>query len=43
MSPGQAGPRPGVLHDDKGVFRGGGPLIAWFTCPACNVLSVIQV
>jgi predicted enzyme related to lactoylglutathione lyase len=29
--------------DDKGIFRGGGPLIAWFTDPAGNVLSVIQV
>lgn len=28
--------------DDDYVFRGGGPLIAWFTDPAGNVLSVIQ-
>ncbi|MFI6604117.1 VOC family protein [Nonomuraea sp. NPDC050536] len=28
--------------DEKGIFRGGGPLIAWFTDPAGNVLSVIQ-
>jgi catechol 2,3-dioxygenase-like lactoylglutathione lyase family enzyme len=28
--------------DDKGIFRGGGPLIAWFTDPAGNVLSVLQ-
>jgi len=28
--------------DEKGVFRGGGPLIAWFTDPAGNVLSVIE-
>ena len=28
--------------DEKGVFHGGGPLIAWFTDPAGNVLSVIQ-
>ncbi|GAB3436835.1 hypothetical protein GCM10027517_07500 [Phycicoccus ginsengisoli] len=28
--------------DAKGVFRGGGPLIAWFTDPAGNVMSVIQ-
>ena len=27
--------------DAKGVFRGGGPLIAWFTDPSGNVLSVI--
>ena len=28
--------------DTKGVFRGGGPLIAWFTDPSGNVLSVIE-
>jgi predicted enzyme related to lactoylglutathione lyase len=28
--------------DDKGIFRGGGPLIAWFKDPAGNILSVIQ-
>jgi catechol 2,3-dioxygenase-like lactoylglutathione lyase family enzyme len=28
--------------DAKGVFRQGGPLIAWFTDPAGNVLSVIE-
>ncbi|MFJ4080665.1 VOC family protein [Streptomyces iakyrus] len=28
--------------DDEGIFRGGGPLIAWFTDPAGNVLSVLQ-
>ena len=28
--------------DDKGIFRGGGPLIAWFTDPAGNVLSVLE-
>ena len=28
--------------DEDFVFRGGGPLIAWFTDPAGNVLSVIQ-
>ena len=28
--------------DDKGIFRGGGPLIAWFKDPAGNVLSVIE-
>ncbi|MCW3038747.1 MAG: glyoxalase [Solirubrobacterales bacterium] len=27
--------------DERGVFRGGGPLIAWFTDPAGNVLSLI--
>ena len=29
--------------DPNGVFRGGGPLIAWFKDPAGNVLSVIQL
>lgn len=28
--------------DAKGIFHGGGPLIAWFKDPAGNVLSVIQ-
>lgn len=28
--------------DDRGIFRGGGPLIAWFNDPAGNILSVIQ-
>jgi catechol 2,3-dioxygenase-like lactoylglutathione lyase family enzyme len=28
--------------DDDGVFRGGGPLIAWFRDPAGNILSVLQ-
>jgi catechol 2,3-dioxygenase-like lactoylglutathione lyase family enzyme len=28
--------------DHDGVFRGGGPLIAWFTDPSGNVMSVIQ-
>lgn len=31
-----------VETDAKGVFRGGGPLIAWFTDPAGNVLSVVE-
>ena len=31
-----------VETDPKGVFRGGGPLIAWFTDPSGNVLSVIE-
>lgn len=29
--------------DDKGIFRGGGPLIAWFKDPAGNILSVLQL
>lgn len=28
--------------DEKGIMRQGGPLIAWFTDPAGNVLSVLQ-
>jgi catechol 2,3-dioxygenase-like lactoylglutathione lyase family enzyme len=32
----------GFEQDEKGIFRGGGPHIAWFTDPAGNVLSVIQ-
>ena len=28
--------------DEKGVFRGGGPLIAWFKDPASNILSVLE-
>ncbi len=28
--------------DEKGIFRGGGPLIAWFKDPAGNILSVIE-
>lgn len=28
--------------DDKGIFRLGGPYIAWFTDPAGNTLSVLQ-
>ena len=35
---------PGMDADmvEKGIFRGGGPLIAWFTDPSGNVLSVIE-
>jgi predicted enzyme related to lactoylglutathione lyase len=28
--------------DKKGIFRGSGPLIAWFKDPAGNIMSVIQ-
>lgn len=31
----------GMDQDELGIHRGGGPLIAWFTDPAGNVLSVI--
>ncbi len=29
--------------DKKGIFRGGGPLIAWFKDPAGNIFSVIEL
>ena len=32
----------GFGQDERGVFRGGGPFIAWFKDPAGNVLSVLQ-
>ncbi|GAA4449940.1 VOC family protein [Phytohabitans houttuyneae] len=32
----------GFPQDEKGISRGEGPLIAWFTDPAGNVLSVLQ-
>jgi catechol 2,3-dioxygenase-like lactoylglutathione lyase family enzyme len=32
----------GFEQDENGVFRGGGPYIAWFKDPAGNVLSVLQ-
>lgn len=32
----------GMPQDDKGVMRGNGPDIAWFTDPAGNVLSVLK-
>jgi catechol 2,3-dioxygenase-like lactoylglutathione lyase family enzyme len=28
--------------DERGIFRGGGPPIAWFKDPAGNVLAVIE-
>jgi catechol 2,3-dioxygenase-like lactoylglutathione lyase family enzyme len=28
--------------DEKGIFRGGGPVIAWFKDPAGNFISVIE-
>ena len=31
-----------VETDASGIFRGGGPLIAWFTDPSDNVMAVIQ-
>ncbi len=32
----------GFEQDEKGIFRGDGPYIAWFKDPASNVLSVLQ-
>lgn len=32
----------GMEADERGIFRGGGPDIAWFKDPAGNVLSVLQ-
>ncbi|SEI43467.1 hypothetical protein SAMN04487995_0699 [Dyadobacter koreensis] len=33
---------PDMKTDDDNIFRGGGPLIAWFTDPAGNILSVLE-
>jgi catechol 2,3-dioxygenase-like lactoylglutathione lyase family enzyme len=33
---------PDLEADERGIFRGGGPLIAWFTDPAGNVLAVLE-
>jgi len=32
----------GFGQDEKGVMRGRGPTIAWFTDPAGNILSVVE-
>ena len=32
----------GFDQDDKGIARGQGPNIAWFTDPAGNILSVLE-
>jgi catechol 2,3-dioxygenase-like lactoylglutathione lyase family enzyme len=32
----------GAEQDEKGIHRGGGPLIAWFKDPAGNILSVLK-
>jgi predicted enzyme related to lactoylglutathione lyase len=32
-----------IETDEKGIFRGEGPLIAWFKDPAGNVLSVLEL
>jgi predicted enzyme related to lactoylglutathione lyase len=33
----------GAPQDEKGIMRGHGPDIAWFTDPAGNVLSVLKI
>jgi predicted enzyme related to lactoylglutathione lyase len=33
---------PGIQTDPDNIFRGGGPLIAWFTDPAGNILAVLE-
>ncbi|RZS91788.1 hypothetical protein EV189_1038 [Motilibacter rhizosphaerae] len=33
---------PGMDQDERGINRGGGPLIAWFLDPAGNPFSVLQ-
>jgi predicted enzyme related to lactoylglutathione lyase len=32
----------GMEADSKGIYRGQGPAIAWFTDPAGNILAVIE-
>ena len=31
-----------IKTDEKGIHRGGGPVIAWFKDPAGNILSVLE-
>ena len=31
-----------IQTDEKGIFRGRGPKIAWFKDPAGNILSVVE-
>jgi catechol 2,3-dioxygenase-like lactoylglutathione lyase family enzyme len=33
---------PDLKTDDRGIFRGPGPQIAWFKDPAGNILSVVE-
>ena len=33
---------PEIKTDEKGIFRGQGPTIAWFRDPAGNILSVLE-
>jgi predicted enzyme related to lactoylglutathione lyase len=34
--------QPDLKTDKRGIFRGGGPVIAWFKDPAGNILSVLE-
>jgi catechol 2,3-dioxygenase-like lactoylglutathione lyase family enzyme len=34
--------QPNLKTDERGVFRGEGPVIAWFKDPAGNILSVLE-
>jgi len=33
---------PNLKTDERGIFRGGGPIIAWFKDPAGNILSILE-
>jgi len=33
---------PDLKTDERGIFRNGGPTIAWFKDPAGNILSVLE-
>jgi catechol 2,3-dioxygenase-like lactoylglutathione lyase family enzyme len=33
---------PDLTTDEKGIYRGQGPTIAWFRDPAGNILSVLE-
>ena len=33
---------PQLKTDERGIWRGGGPTIAWFKDPAGNILSVLE-
>jgi catechol 2,3-dioxygenase-like lactoylglutathione lyase family enzyme len=35
-------PESGMTGDERGIYRGQGPAIAWFLDPAGNILSVIE-
>ncbi|PUZ23457.1 glyoxalase [Chitinophaga parva] len=34
---------PPIQTDAKGIVRGGKPLVAWFTDPSGNIISVLQM